>query len=61
MTQIDMLARPDRIDIEIKLAIQRFVENGLVVDTGRKRWSERTGRYEAVWASTEAGRHSALK
>jgi hypothetical protein len=47
---------PDQIDIEIKLAIQRLVEKGLVFDTGRKRWSERTGRYETVWASTGVGK-----
>jgi hypothetical protein len=50
----DMPVGPDQIDIEINLAIQRLVEKGLVFDTGRKRWSERTCRYETIWASTGA-------
>ena len=40
---------------EIETAIQELVEEGLVADSGRRRWSERTGRYEIVWRSTEAG------
>jgi hypothetical protein len=43
------------IEIEIKAAIQDLVEEGLVFDTGRKRWSERTGRYEIVWALSGLG------
>jgi hypothetical protein len=54
MTKTNMPVGPDQIDIEINLAIQRLVEKGLVFDTGRKRWSERTCRYETVWASTGA-------
>jgi hypothetical protein len=55
MTKGGMPVGLDRIDIEIRLAIQRLVEKGLVFDTGRKRWSERSGRYETVWAGTGLG------
>jgi hypothetical protein len=43
------------IEIEIKAAIQDLVEGGLVFDTGRKRWSERTGCYEIVRALSGLG------
>jgi chromosome segregation and condensation protein ScpB len=33
----------------IEQAIQDLARRGLIVDTGRRRWSERTGRYEIVW------------
>jgi hypothetical protein len=32
-------------------ALQRAVERGVIVDSGERRWSERTGRYEIVWES----------
>jgi hypothetical protein len=32
-------------------AIQDLARRGLIVDTGRRRRSERTGRYEIVWAA----------
>ena len=38
---------------EIQQAIQDLVRKGLVVDSGRRRWSERTGRYEIVWVAWE--------
>jgi hypothetical protein len=38
--------------IAIEAAIQDLVRKGLVVDSGQRRWSERTKRYEIVWAST---------
>jgi hypothetical protein len=40
--------------IAIEAAIQDLVRKGFVVDTGQRRWSERTKRYEIVWASTGA-------
>jgi hypothetical protein len=55
MTKFEMPVGPDQLDIEIGLAIQRLVQKGLVFDTGRKRWSERSGRYETVWAGTGLG------
>jgi biotin operon repressor len=36
---------------EIEEAIQRLAEEGLIVDSGERRWSARTGRYEIVWKS----------
>jgi hypothetical protein len=35
--------------------LQSLAEDGLVDDTGRKRWCKRTGRYEIVWVLTELG------
>ena len=37
-------------------AIQELIEMGLVVDTGQREWSERTQRFEIVWASTGSDR-----
>jgi hypothetical protein len=37
----------------IEQAIQDLAREGLIVDTGRRRWSARTGRYEIVWAARE--------
>ena len=42
--------------IAIEAAIQDFVGRGLVADSGQRRWSERTGRYEIVWKYTAAGK-----
>jgi hypothetical protein len=36
---------------EIEEAIERLAREGLIVDSGERRWSERTGRYEIVWKS----------
>jgi hypothetical protein len=35
---------------EIRAAVQELVRKGLVVDSGERRWSERTRRHEIVWA-----------
>jgi hypothetical protein len=32
-------------------AFQEAARKGLIVDSGERRWSERTGRYEIVWKS----------
>jgi hypothetical protein len=37
----------------IEQAIQDLARDGLIVDSGRRRWSDRTGRYEIVWAASE--------
>jgi hypothetical protein len=60
MKRKDILIDPAQIQIAIEAAIQDLVEEGLVFDTGRKQWSNRTGRYEIVWAHTGLGetRHS---
>jgi hypothetical protein len=37
----------------IEQAIQDLVRKGLLVDSGRRRWNERIGRYEIVWVARE--------
>ena len=37
----------------IEQAIQDLARQGLIVDTGRRRWSERTRSYQIVWAASE--------
>jgi hypothetical protein len=39
----------------IEQAIQDLAREGLIVDTGRRRWSERTRSYQIVWAAAESG------
>jgi hypothetical protein len=41
--------KPEELN-EIRAAVQELVRKGLVVDSGERRWSERTKRYEIVWA-----------
>jgi hypothetical protein len=50
--------RPADAEIQrlIEEAIQDLVRKGLVVDSGQRRWSQRTGRYEIVWKSTVFGK-----
>jgi hypothetical protein len=45
--------RPGReaINEAIDEAIQTLVKKGLLVDSGQRKWSERTGRFEVVWES----------
>src|SRR5204863_9639938 len=38
------------------MAAACLARKGLVVDSGQRRWSERTGRYEIVWESKIAGK-----
>ena len=56
MTRKDRSADPAAIQLAIEAAIQDFVAKGLVEDSGQRRWSERTGRYEIVWEYTAAGK-----
>jgi hypothetical protein len=35
---------------EICQAVQSLAKEGMIVDSGRKKWSERTGQYEILWA-----------
>jgi hypothetical protein len=46
--------KPEELS-EIRAAVQELVRKGLVVDSGERRWSERTRRYEIVWALAGAG------
>jgi predicted Zn-dependent protease len=56
MTRKDRPTDPTEIQRSIEEAIQDLVRMGLVVDSGQKRWSPRTGRYEIVWESTVFGK-----
>ena len=45
----------DEVDHDaIEETIRDLARQGLIVDTGRRRWSERTGRYEIVWVASES-------
>ena len=35
----------------IEQALQRLASEGLIFNSGERRWSEQTGRYEIVWKS----------
>jgi hypothetical protein len=49
MARKDRPADPAEIQLAIESAIQDFARKGLVADSGQRRWSERTRRYEIVW------------
>jgi hypothetical protein len=54
---LDLILVPGIIShVEFEAAIQDFVGKGLVADSGQRRWSERTGRYEIVWESKLFGK-----
>ena len=40
-------------DDAIEQAIQNLARKGLIVDSGRRRWSERTRSYQIVWVARE--------
>jgi hypothetical protein len=56
MPRKDWPTDPAEIQRSIEEAIQELVRKGLVVDSGQRRWSQRTGRYEIVWEYTAAGK-----
>jgi hypothetical protein len=56
MARKDRSADPAEIQLAIEEAIQHFVSKGWIVDSGQRRWSQRTGRYEIVWESKIAGK-----
>jgi hypothetical protein len=37
----------------VREATEDLARDGLIVDSGRRRWSERTQRYEIVWTVPE--------
>jgi hypothetical protein len=43
------LAGPTPTLSEIRAARQELVEMGFLVDSGRRKWCEETGRYEILW------------
>ena len=56
MPRKDWPTDPAEIQRSIEEAIQKLVRMGLVVDSGQRRWSQRTGRYETMWDSTVFGK-----
>jgi hypothetical protein len=48
---LDSIGRPSLKEIE--QAIASLVAEGLVMDSGRRRFNERTGRLDVVWVATE--------
>jgi hypothetical protein len=58
MTRKDKPVDRTETQIEIEAAIKQLVEEGILYDTGRRRWFERTGRYQIVWAHTGLGETS---
>lgn len=48
---------PDQARLEIEAALRRLVRQGLIYDTGKRRWSERSQQYQIVWAAV---RHKTL-
>jgi len=56
MARKDRSADPAEIQLAIEAAIQDFVAKGLVADSGQRRWSQRTGRFEIVWESKIVGK-----
>ena len=48
--------KPDEVNDPVRDALEELVRMGLVVDSGRRRWSDRTGRYEIVWVLAEHAR-----
>jgi hypothetical protein len=43
----------DPIEQAIEQALQDAARKGLIVDSGRRRWSERTRSYQIVWVARE--------
>ena len=56
MARKDRAKDPTEIQRSIEEAIQELVRKGLAMDSGQRRWSQRTGRYEIVWESKVAGK-----
>jgi hypothetical protein len=56
MARKDWPTDPAEIQRSIEEAIQDCVRKGLLIESGRKKSSQRTGRYEIVWESTVFGK-----
>jgi hypothetical protein len=41
----------ERLHEEVMEALRRLAAKGLIYDTGRRKWSERTRSYQVVWAA----------
>ena len=46
---------------DICQAVQDLAEQGLIVDSGRKKWSTRNGRYEILWMLSPSARDKTTK
>jgi hypothetical protein len=51
--QKSLSARKDSHDEFIREAIEDLWRDRLILDSGRRRWSERTGRHEIVWVAAK--------
>ena len=53
--KFEFVSRPldEDDDDAIEQAIQNLARKGLIVDSGHRRWSERTRSYQIVWVSSE--------
>jgi hypothetical protein len=56
MARKDRSADPAEIQLAIEATIRDFAGKGLIADSGQRRWSLRTGRYEIVWESKLFGK-----
>lgn len=46
---------------DIRQALQDLAKDGLIVDTGRKKWSDSSGQYEILWVLSPTGRDKPTK
>jgi hypothetical protein len=44
-----------QIRMAIEEALQDLARKGVIVDSGKRRWSERTGQYQIIWMLANAG------
>ena len=51
-SQTEALFRPrDEMVEALDQVFEEAVRKGIIVDSGKRKWSERTGRYEIIWKS----------
>jgi hypothetical protein len=51
-SEIEALFRPSDEMVEaLDQVFEEAVRKGIIVDSGKRKWSERTGRYEIIWES----------
>jgi hypothetical protein len=53
MRKLPDLPHTNPTKLEIEAAFRRLASEGLIYDTGKKRWSERYQEYQIVWAAVE--------
>jgi hypothetical protein len=52
--KVSNLPYTNPIKLEIEAAIRALADEGLIYDTGQRRWSERFQEYQIVWATVES-------